>query len=276
MLITCAIVSIIGIAQIPSGERVSAPFEGEMGEPNTFGGYLFFMMAITTGLFLASTLLSSQLLYGLLTLLFAIPLLYTQSRGSYLAITATMLSFVWLSEKKHWVIMAIVLFGISLPFTVPKPVKERVTYTFTQGRDRADVVELSGIKLDTSTSARLKNWKEASRDWIKHPFLGYGVTGYGFVDTQYVRVITETGFLGFLTFILLISTVFRQAYKIFKQTTEPFYNGLSMGFLAGFIGLLFHSIGANTFIIVRIMEPFWFITAMVIMIPEIEKANDKM
>jgi hypothetical protein len=119
MLITCAIVSIIGIAQIPSGERVSAPFEGEMGEPNTFGGYLFFMMAITTGLFLASTLLSSQLLYGLLTLLFAIPLLYTQSRGSYVAVAATMLSFVWLSQKKHWVIIAIALVGIISAFLLP-------------------------------------------------------------------------------------------------------------------------------------------------------------
>ncbi|MBU2498333.1 MAG: hypothetical protein KKE57_05490, partial [Proteobacteria bacterium] len=47
--------------------------------------------------------------------------------------------------------------------------------------------------------------------------------------------------------------------------------GISSGFLAGFIGVLFHAIGANSFIIVRIMEPFWFIAAMVIMIPEIEK-----
>jgi len=43
-----------------------------------------------------------------------------------------------------------------------------------------------------------------------------------------------------------------------------------MGFLAGFIGLLVHAVGANTFIIVRIMEPFWFILAIVIMLPELE------
>ena len=36
LLLTCFITSIIGILQIPSGERVSAPFEGEIGEPNTF------------------------------------------------------------------------------------------------------------------------------------------------------------------------------------------------------------------------------------------------
>src|ERR1043166_4277583 len=47
--LTAAIVSLVGIAQIPSGERVSAPFEGEIGEPNTFGGYLLFHIAIAGG-----------------------------------------------------------------------------------------------------------------------------------------------------------------------------------------------------------------------------------
>jgi hypothetical protein len=43
-----------------------------------------------------------------------------------------------------------------------------------------------------------------------------------------------------------------------------------MGFLAGFVGLLFHAVGSNSFIIVRIMEPFWFVLAMVIMMPRLD------
>ena len=42
--------SVVGIAQIPSGERVSAPFEGEVGEPNTFGGLPAVLMAIAGGI----------------------------------------------------------------------------------------------------------------------------------------------------------------------------------------------------------------------------------
>jgi O-antigen ligase len=164
----------------------------------------------------------------------------------------------------------LLLIGTSLPFTAPNPAKERVVYTFTQGRDRMDVFEFGGIKLDTSLSARVKSWEWASKDWIKHPIVGFGVTGYRFVDAQYVRVITETGFLGFIVFFILIYAIFRHTYTIYKETTESLGRGLSMGFLAGFIGLLFHAIGANTFIIVRIMEPFWFMAAMVLMIPEIK------
>ena len=37
MLTVCLIVCAIAIYQIPSGIRVSAPFEGETGEPNTLG-----------------------------------------------------------------------------------------------------------------------------------------------------------------------------------------------------------------------------------------------
>jgi hypothetical protein len=54
---------------------------------------------------------------------------------------------------------------------------------------------------------------------------------------------------------------------------DPFDKGLSIGFIAGFTGLLFHAIGANTFIIVRIMEPFWFIAAMVMMIPSLQNGG---
>jgi hypothetical protein len=37
-----------------------------------------------------------------------------------------------------------------------------------------------------------------------------------------------------------------------------------VGLIAGLVGLLVHAIGANTFIIVRIMEPFWFVTGIII------------
>jgi hypothetical protein len=42
-----------------------------------------------------------------------------------------------------------------------------------------------------------------------------------------------------------------------------------VGLIAGLVGLLVHAIGANTFIIVRIMEPFWFLTGIVIALSQI-------
>ncbi|MBW2028526.1 MAG: O-antigen ligase family protein [Deltaproteobacteria bacterium] len=273
MLFTCVLVSIIGIAQIPGGGRVSAPFEGEIGEPNTFGGYLVFMISLVTGLLITTRVLRDKFIYLSLLILFAVPLLYTQSRSSYVAAIPALLMFVFLSEKKHWIILGILVVAFTLPFFAPRVTKERVKYTFTQGLKRKDVVKVGGVKLDTSTSARLISWRDAISDSIKHPLLGFGVTGYRFVDAQYIRVIAETGVMGLLTFLLLMHAIFKQGWVSYQASKEPLEKGLSTGFLAGLIGLLFHAFGANTFIIVRIMEPFWFTAALVTMLPRLpEKA----
>src|SRR2546425_3108205 len=60
-LVTCFAISLFALAQIPSGERASAPFEGEMGEPNTLGGYLVFMLAIVVGLLLTNGAVANRL-----------------------------------------------------------------------------------------------------------------------------------------------------------------------------------------------------------------------
>lgn len=270
LLITCVIVSVVGMAQVPEGGRVSAPFEGEVGEPNTFGGYLVFMIAITAGLLLTTTSLGLRLIYGSMALLFIVPLFFTQSRSSYLALILAGIAFLWLSEKRRMVLIAFVLGGLLFPFVSPDVVIKRVGFTFTQREHRGRQIEVGGVTIDTSTTARLRSWQNVIRDFPKHPVLGFGVTGYGFVDAQYFKVLIETGLIGLFMFLVLLSSIFRRTYHNTKEATEPFDRGLSMGFLAGFIGLLGHAIGSNTFIIVRIMEPFWFVLAIVIMLPELE------
>jgi O-antigen ligase len=273
LLFTCIVVSILGIAQIPGGERVSAPFEGDRGEPNTFGGYLVFMMAIPVGLFLTTNLWRERLIYGGIALLAFIPFLFTESRASYLAFFPMLLVFGLLSEKRKLIILGLLFLAVLLPITSPQVVKERITYTFTQ-QAQSDQIQIANIKLDTSTSARLRSWQVALRDTTKHPIFGFGVTGYHFVDAQYPRVLVETGVIGMFSFILLLSAILKHGVKIFRRSSDVLYKGLSMGFLAGFIGLLVHAVGANTFIIVRIMEPFWFVSAMVVMIPELESRSE--
>jgi hypothetical protein len=38
--------------------------------------------------------------------------------------------------------------------------------------------------------------------------------------------------------------------------------------------MLVHGIGANTFIIIRIMEPFWLLTALLVALPETEETEE--
>ena len=47
--------------------------------------------------------------------------------------------------------------------------------------------------------------------------------------------------------------------------------GHALGFLAFTVGLLTHAIGANAFIIIGIMEPFWFFTGIIVMLPQLPR-----
>jgi O-antigen ligase len=132
---------------------------------------------------------------------------------------------------------------------------------------------VGNVRLDSSTSARLQSWEDAVVDWKETPIWGYGITGYIFLDAQYPRVLVETGILGVVTFFGLILAVYRQGYTLYRDTTAPLYSGLSIGLLAGMTRLLVHGLGANTFTIVRIMEPFWLLTGLVVSAQKLEQAS---
>ena len=272
LFLTCFIVAIIGIVQIPGGERVSAPFEGETGEPNTLGGYLLLIGCIAAGLLIKTENHRVKNLLIVLIITIVPAFLYTQSRSSYLALIPACLTLGIIVKRRH-IILGLILVGFILsPLFLPGPVKERIFYTFTQS-EVSGQVKIGNIRLDTSTSARLVSWRDAIKDWPNHPVLGYGVTGYMFVDAQYPRVLTETGILGMIAFIYLLFSIFKLSIDAIRNVTIPHFKGLCIGFLAGYIGLLVHALGANSFIIVRIMEPFWFFTGIIAVLPTLEQNN---
>ncbi|UCD80355.1 MAG: O-antigen ligase family protein [Desulfobacterales bacterium] len=269
LFLTCFIASLIGAFQIPGGGRVSAPFEGEVGEPNTFGGYLVFMGAVASGLLAKSQNLRTKQILAILIFCIIPPLLFTQSRSSYLAIIPALLVLGYLTERRLIILGLLLIALIVSPLFLPKAVKNRVMYTFTQPEEQGQI-HIGQLRLDTSTSARIKSWKDAMSDWPKHPLLGYGVTGYQFVDAQFPRILVETGVLGLTAFLYLLYSIFKLTLKNLKEVKAPYFQGLGIGFLAGFVGLIVHSIGANTFIIVRIMEPFWFFVGIIAVLPMLE------
>ncbi len=272
ILIVCFIVSLVAVYQIPAGGRVSAPFEGEGGEPNTLGGYLVLMMSIVLGLLLSYGSKKIKIALGLLIFFILLALGATLSRSSWVSLVPMTLALIYYSRKKAMIVIPLVFIIAVAPFVIPNNIKQRALFTFTQPVEQGQIA-IGKTRIDTSTSARLASWKMVlESDFIKHPIFGYGITGYRFLDAQYPRVLAETGLIGLFLFLYLLYAIYRSARESYIQTTDPLFRGFLLGYLAGFWAMIAHGIGANTFIIVRIMEPFWFLTALAIMIPRIESS----
>jgi hypothetical protein len=267
--VTAVIVSLIGMTQIPSGQRVSAPFEGRDGEPNTFGGYLLLLMMVAGGIALETLRLRTRAIYlGLLGLM-SIPFMFTLSRTSYVGLLPAATVMAVLSSRRRVMIGALLALLVASPLVLallPDTVAKRVRYTFEPERGQP-TVRVGAVGLDPSTSARLISVKQAIDGWTQRPIFGYGVTGFAFMDQQFARTLVETGLVGFAAFLVLVWALLKAGIASFRALEVPEDRGLALGFVAGTVGLLGHAIGANTFIIVRIMEPFWFFAAIVVALP---------
>ena len=269
MLVVCAVAGLIGLAQIPGGGRVVAPFEGDKSEPNTFGGYLVLMLSIVLGLLLTVPSWRQKGYLFVLIPLILLPLLATLSRSSWSALIPMYFTLMILHKRRAALVIVLILAVLVGPLLLPANVKKRFMYTFTEEKGWSKKVAGS-VALDASSSARLDSWKQALEGWTRRPLLGFGVTGFYFLDAQYFRVLVETGVVGLAAFLWLITTLFREALRAYRQAQDPLFKGLSMGFIAGFVAMLTHAISSNTFIIVRIMEPFWFLAGLVILLPTLE------
>jgi hypothetical protein len=271
--ITALLVTVFGYSQIPSGERVTAPFDEPVGstrkgnEANTFGGYYLVVFGLLLGYFTQGA--GNAALGAVASLVFMLPpFLLTQSRSSYLGLAAGVVYHMLSTPKRQMSLLTGLCLSLILVISIPKlrdTVVKRVEYTFGAYGDTMGSVQIGGerINLEGSTYIRVQNWERIfTQQFPVHPIFGYGVTGVGLSDAYYPLLIGETGLVGFCLFFYMISRIWRCAWELYKLSPDPLDKSLALGLLTALVGLLLHGLGANTFILVRIMEPFWFATAL--------------
>ncbi len=278
-LLTAFIICIYAWTQFGTEARVTAPFEGE-SEPNTLSGYLLIVMALCWGLILCLKRFSARFLIFGLFLFTLLPFFRTLSRGAWIGVPPMAITLTMLHKQKSPILVVILTAVIlSLPVVLPSFVKHRIEETFVPDSITKEY-EVAGkklpVSLEGSAMLRLVSWEWIiTKEFPKKPFFGWGVTGVGFIDSNYFLMLGEVGFFGIAVFFWMLSTIFRQAYWNFQNIDDDFYKGLSLGLLVCLVGLMVQALTANSFIIVRIMEPFWFLTAMVMVLPRLaeEKAR---
>lgn len=252
--------------------RATAPFEASIGdltdsEPASLGGYYLMIFGILMAMLTETG--GYVLLTAIGMLIFMFPaFLITFSRSSYIGFTAMIPALFFLSGKRRLFLLGFLsagIFALALVPGISSKVTDRITMTY-QGVYATQTIQTGiggNIKLEDSAASRVHSLKRVLFQKLpKHPLFGWGVTGIGMGDTQYALVLGEVGILGGVVFIWMLFRLFYTAKTVFLEYNSITARVLSLGFMVSLAGLVFQSLGVNTFIIVRIMEPFWFLAAL--------------
>ncbi len=247
------------------------PFDMERGtpEPATLGGYLVLIMGVAWGIFSQSK--KGPWSLWLITFWVAsVPVIFlTRSRASYFSFAMLLLLIIILERRRRFVLLFMIAVSVvMINFAFPKvyeTARQRILYTFeAQG---GPVHRLAGrsFHLEQSAQGRVVFWKRAFTYYLpRHPIIGHGVSPRPALEGQIPVVAYETGLLGLLLFIWLMFKVGRESFQLYKFPPSPELRGLGIGFLLGFAGVLVHSLVNTTFIIIRIMEPFWLLVGIIV------------
>ena len=270
LLVTCAIVGLYALSQLPLGGRVSTPFEGKEGEPGTLGGYLILLMSVSIGVLLTSELKRVKLLLTGLILICFVALMATQSRATWMGLPVMYLCFIVMSKKRLMLLGVLAVVIAVGPFIMPKSYVERYSGTFKREEGYKATVGGKALALDSSATERVQSWQGSLKDFKNHPIFGYGINGYWFIDGQYFRTLVELGLVGMSIFLFMLYQIGKFLLAAYRISDDSLGKGLTMGLFAGFLALLVHCIGSNTFIVVRIMEPFWFLMGIAVVLYQLK------
>ncbi|HXV27910.1 MAG TPA: O-antigen ligase family protein, partial [bacterium] len=262
-IVTVGLVGIYTLTQVPHVEiftenRITAPFEGNP-EPGTIGGYMAFLIVIVFSIYLYEKRKVRKWLFGVLGLILLIPLLFTLNRSSYAAFVAGVAYITYVERKRKWLVTIVVCLFLTSPLWLPHSVKDRIAFTW---RDAKNPGRTMGV--DISFEERIVTYEKMWRSLKVSPLIGWGVGSFQTPDSQYARTLHEVGMIGLGFWLWIYFRLFRMARWLFNYLEGGMLKGMVLGYRAGLIGILLHGFGAVTWYIVRIMEPFWFITGLVV------------
>ena len=191
---------------------------GNYNNPNSFALLLTMAFPLTFSLMEVEKGLKKILLLAFL-FTFVISVFYTKSRGGAFGMfVGIILSIMWSSKALKTKVLKVFFAGI---FTIVF-----ISYGVHIILDRPDVVAYFGGHGESSSGDRLLAWIAAVRMFLDYPIIGVGwerfteyVRNYGLdkkliAHNTMLSVLAETGIVGFVFFMSIIITTFKQLWTI--------------------------------------------------------------
>lgn len=283
-LILCtAIVALYGIYQYFVGVEIPAAWIDSkvetslktrvfsiIGSPNILGAIMVLVLPATYAMFLQAKGRLRKYLYLGAVIIMGVCLVFTFSRGAWLAfIFAAVLTGLWVDKR----ILAVLLLLIVIsPILLPS-VADRMSYMMS-----------SDYKASSQSGGRIGRWSHALAYWQEQPATGVGLGRFGgavaarfypndsfYVDSWYLKVGTESGWIGLGATLLFLITMLRKARSALDATESADVKRIGFALLAGVCGVLAHNLVENVFEVPMMATYCWLFIGIILAMPSFGK-----
>ncbi len=217
----------------------------------------------------------SRFLFLSLVLLLLLGEFFSFSRAAWLSIIIAGIAGVFIVFLRFKAIhfLLLVVIGVSLLTFYSQDIFQNIRKVSDVSR-KEDVEEhfrsVMNIQTDDSNLERINRWQSALRMFKDRPIAGFGAGTYQFVygryqisteltristnhgekgnaHSEYLMVLSESGFVGLAIFLMLIYLLIAQAIQLFQTLSDKPLKWLTFAILLGLISYLVHGL-FNSFI----------------------------
>lgn len=245
------------------GTRIYSTFQN----PNVYGEYLVMTIPLIISLIITVKSAKQRLANLIVTASALAALIYTQSRGSWLAFLISISIYLLVINRRILVVYLLGIFSLPvLPFVLPSSIVSRFMSIGNLG--------------DSSTSYRVSIW-QASTEMIKDFFTdGIGIgTGafsriypyYSFAGIEaaphshqlFFQIAIEMGIFALIAFIMIIFILIRKnSQSIINYQIKNDYNIISTAALCSILGMLVQGMTDYVWYNYRVFGVFWIVMGL--------------
>ncbi len=255
---------------LSAAEAATTRAYGTMGNPNTFGGFLVWALAIFLSLLFGKVRGGLRTLALIGVVIAAPALVFTLSREALIAFAVGALLIAVVADRRF--LLLLLLGAALLPIADPHLI-QRFTYALS-----------SGYLTTSSSYGRLLFWSRGLQAFLAQPILGwgpgrfggsvahlygspvYGLYGLGFkpiIDSQHVQTLVELGIVGYIAYIWLGVAAVRAGLRLYREDLDPFWRAMGLALAAGTAGLYIQSFFASLLETHQVIIVFWLMFGMV-------------
>jgi O-antigen ligase len=217
-------------------------------------------------------------------------IIFSYSRAAWISVAAALMIYllVRFRIRFYWLLLALVV-GTGLFFMFQYQFIDKLEKN--KQDSSTDFVEhiqsISNISSDASNLERINRWASAIRLFKERPIFGWGPGTYQFVyapyqrskektiistnygdmgnaHSEYIGPMSESGILGMLTFLGILTTVIITGLRVYKRAENKEVKLMSLMIMLGLITYYVHGLMNNFLDTDKASVPFWGFTAMLV------------